>query len=56
MATGDQGTGPVVDPDSFVGGGGCKGCQGSMSADGEAPSAWWLMLLVPGLLAVRRRR
>ncbi len=55
VATGDQDTGPVVDPDSFVGGSGCKGCASSMSAT-ERPTTLWLLALLPGALLVRRRR
>ena len=55
IATGDQTSGPVIDPDSFVGGSGCNGCAGSVSG-ASAPMAVWLLALLPGLLAVRRRR
>ncbi len=54
-ATGDQDTGPVIDPDSFVGGSGCAGCGSSVSAT-ETPAIWWLLALLPGLMVVRRRR
>ena len=55
IATGDQVSGPVIDPDSFVGGSGCSGCGGSVGGSG-APAAVWLLALLPGLVAVRRRR
>jgi len=55
VATGDQDTGPIVDPDSFVGGGGCKACASSVSAD-QAPAVLWILALLPGVLIARRRR
>ena len=54
-ATGDTTTGPVIAPDSFVGGSGCSGCSGSVSGS-VTPTAVWLLALLPGFLAVRRRR
>jgi len=55
IATGDGDSGPFVDPDSFVSGGGCSGCLSSVSG-AEAPAAVWLLALLPGLLVIRRRR
>ena len=55
IATGDQDTGPFIDPDSFVSGGGCGACAGSVSPM-EQPAAWWLVALMPVALVWRRRR
>jgi len=54
-ATGDTDTGPIIDPDSFVGGGGCKGCVGSVSPV-DSPATWWLVALIPAAALMRRRR
>ena len=55
ITTGDQDTGPFVDPDSFVAGAGCRACAGSVSPVDE-PATWWLVALLPVAMLWRRRR
>ncbi|MCO4769607.1 MAG: PKD domain-containing protein [Deltaproteobacteria bacterium] len=54
-ATGDSDSGPFIDPDSFVGGAGCKACASSVSA-ADQPATLWLLALLPVAMLARRRR